>query len=152
MARIMSSYALSSSRGLLFLCVANSARSQLAEALARHRFGSRIRVQSAGTQPSQINPAAVAVLAEQGISAADQYSKSVETIDAKTVGLVITLCAEEVCPIAFSAVPHLHWPIPDPASPAGHTPPLSLDELLPRFRQARDTIAARLATLSVETP
>ena len=148
----MTAYRLDSSRGVLFLCVANSARSQLAEALFRHRFGPSIRVQSAGSQPSQINPIAVEVLAEQGISAVGQHSKSADHIDPKTVGLVITLCAEEVCPVFLSSAPHLHWPIPDPASPPNQMPPLGRDELLPRFRQARDTIAARLATLSIEHP
>lgn len=145
----MSTHSLDASRGILFLCVANSARSQLAEALARQRFGDRIRVQSAGSQPSRVNPVAIEVLAELGISATDQHSKSVSTIDPATVGLVITLCAEEVCPVFLGQAPRLHWPIPDPASPKDHVPPMTRDELLPRFRQARDTIAARLATLSI---
>ena len=51
-------------KSVLFLCVANSARSQMAEALARHRFGSRVRAQSAGSSPSQVNPLALQVLAE----------------------------------------------------------------------------------------
>ena len=140
---------LDTQRGILFLCVANSARSQLAEALARHRFGPRIRVQSAGSQPSRVNPVAVEVLAELGISAAEQHSKSVASIDPASVGLVITLCAEEVCPVFLSQAPRLHWPIPDPASPPDRVPPMTRDELLPRFRQARDTIADRLATLSI---
>jgi arsenate reductase len=54
-------------RSVLFLCVANSARSQMAEALARARFGDRVRVQSAGSQPSQVNPHAIAVMAERGV-------------------------------------------------------------------------------------
>ena len=144
----MSSYRLDSQRGVLFLCVANSARSQLAEALARHRFGPRIRVQSAGSQPSRVNPVAIEVLAEHGLSASGQHSKSVAEIDPATVGLVITLCAEEVCPVFLADVPRLHWPIPDPAPPAAG-PPLGHDALLARFRQARDTIAARLATLPI---
>ncbi len=145
----MSTHSLDASRGILFLCVANSARSQLAEALARHRFGDRIRVQSAGSQPSRVNPVAIEVLAELGISARDQQSKSVSSIDPATVGLVITLCAEEVCPVFLGQAPRLHWPIPDPASPPDRVPPMTEDELLPRFRVARDTIAARLATLSI---
>ena len=130
----MSTHSLDASRGILFLCVANSARSQLAEALARQRFGDRIRVQSAGSQPSRVNPVAIEVLAELGISASDQNSKSVSTIDPATVGLVITLCAEEVCPVFLGQAPRLHWPIPDPAS---KDPSLSREEMLGRFRAPR---------------
>ena len=84
--------------GLLFLCVANSARSQMAEGLARARFGGGVRVQSAGSAPSAVNPLAVRVMAEIGIDVSGQRSKHVETIDPATVDLVVTLCADEVCP------------------------------------------------------
>lgn len=84
---------------VLFLCVANSARSQMAEALARKAFGDRVRVQSAGSEPSQVNPYAIRALAELGIDARSQTSKSVATIDPASVDLVITLCAEESCPV-----------------------------------------------------
>jgi arsenate reductase (thioredoxin) len=132
--------------GLLFLCVANSARSQLAEALARMIFGDRARVQSAGSRPSRVNPYAIEVMRELGVDLADQRSKSVETIDPATVDLVITLCAEEVCPVFLGRVRRLHWPIPDPAS---DDPSLSRDDLLGRFRDARDTIRARLEQLDL---
>jgi len=68
-------------QSILFMCVRNSARSQLAEGLARAMFGDRIRVQSAGTQPSQVNPYAVEVMREVGIDINGQSSKSVDTID-----------------------------------------------------------------------
>jgi arsenate reductase (thioredoxin) len=132
------------SEGLLFLCVANSARSQLAEGLARARFGDRIVVMSAGSKPRSVNPVAVAAMAEIGIDLAGHTSKAIAAIDPTTVSLVITLCAEEVCPVWLGAVPHLHWPIPDPAS---DDPTLSSSELLARFRAARDQIAARLRDL-----
>ena len=106
------------SRGasILFLCVANSARSQMAEGLARRRFGPNVRVQSAGSRPSRVNPYAIEVLREVGVEVAGQRSKSVDTIDPSTVGTVITLCAEEVCPLFLGQARHLHWPIEDPAS------------------------------------
>ncbi len=132
-------------RSVLFLCVANSARSQMAEALARARFGDRVRVQSAGTQPSHVNPHAVAVMAERGIDMSSQRSKSVSTIDPTTVDLVVTLCAEEVCPLFLGAATRLHWPIDDPAST---DPSISCEELLTRFRRARDEIEARMNDLS----
>lgn len=132
-------------RSVLFLCVANSARSQLAEALARARFGPRVRVQSAGTSPSRVNPYAIEVMAERGISLEAHSSKSVHTIDPAGVDLVVTLCAEEVCPVFFGEVTRLHWPIDDPASA---DPAMPREELLARFRRARDEIEARLDALT----
>ncbi len=134
---------------VLFLCVANSARSQMAEALARARFGDRVRVQSAGTRPSQVNPHAIAVLAERGVDMAGQRSKAVATIDPATVDLVVTLCAEEVCPLFLGAATRLHWPIDDPASA---DPALTDEELLARFRRARDEIDARLDEVTPAAP
>ena len=78
-------------RGLLFLCVANSARSQMAEGMARAMFGERVPVQSAGSEPSVVNPYAVEVMQELGIDLTEHESKSVETIDPETVGTVVTL-------------------------------------------------------------
>jgi arsenate reductase len=89
-------------RSILFLCVANSARSQMAEGLARKRFGARVAVQSAGSEPSRVNPYAVEVMAEVGVDLGTHHSKSVQSIDPAGVGTVITLCAEEVCPVSVA--------------------------------------------------
>jgi arsenate reductase (thioredoxin) len=129
---------------ILFLCVANSARSQMAEGLARKLFGDRILVQSAGSEPSTVNPYAVEAMREVGVDLATHHSKSVHTIDAATVGTVITLCAEEVCPVFLGKARRLHWPIQDPAVKG---PPLPREEMLMRFRSARDQIQARLEVL-----
>ncbi|AKU92705.1 arsenate reductase ArsC [Vulgatibacter incomptus] len=126
---------------ILFLCVANSARSQMAEGLARKLFGSRIGVQSAGSEPSSVNPYAIEVMREVGVDLTTHHSKSVQTIDAADVGTVITLCAEEVCPMFLGKARRLHWPIPDPAS---KDPSFSREEMLTRFRTARDTIQSML--------
>ena len=131
---------------ILFLCVANSARSQMAEGLARQLFPG-FRIQSAGSRPSQVNPYAIEVLAEGGISAATHSSKSVETIDPATVDLVITLCAEEVCPLFLGKAERLHWPIPDPAS---DDPNLTVADLRTRFRAGRDELRRRLEALGRE--
>jgi arsenate reductase len=131
-------------KSILFLCVANSARSQMAEGLARELLGARVPVQSAGSEPSQVNPYAIEVMREVGVDLASHRSKSVQTIDAATVGTVITLCAEEVCPVFLGGARRLHWPIADPAS---KDPKLSRDEMLVRFRTARDQIARRLEVL-----
>lgn len=131
--------------GLLFLCVANSARSQMAEGLARARFGGGVRVQSAGSAPSAVNPLAARVMAEIGIDVSGQRSKHVETIDLATVDVVVTLCADEVCPALPGEARRLHWPLPDPAAAAG-----SEGERLDWFRSVRDEIAARLAQLGAD--
>jgi len=136
--------------GVLFLCVANSARSQMAEGLARHRFGDRVRVQSAGSEPSEVNPFAIEALREEGIDAVGQRSKSVETIDPKTVDLVITLCEEEVCPAFLGEAKRLHWPLPDPAHVGSDD--LSRERILDRFREARDAIADRLTEIEEALP
>lgn len=124
---------------VLFMCVANSARSQLAEALARRLAPPGVEVASAGSEPGTIRPEAVAVLAERGLDASTQYSKGLDAIDADRVTHVITLCAEEVCPVFIGNVVRLHWPQPDPARVDG-----SPDDVLDAFRSARDALEARL--------
>lgn len=104
---------------ILFLCVANSARSQLAEGLAKSIYGSGAIVQSAGSEPSgKVQPWAVEVLRAEGIDISKNWSKSIEQLEPEFLSqldYVITLCAEEVCPTLPSKAKRLHWPIPDPA-------------------------------------
>ncbi len=123
----------------LFLCVANSARSQMAEGLARRLFGGRVPVESAGSRPSRVNPLAIEVMREIGIDLAGHRSKGVDELARDGVERVITLCAEEVCPLWLGDVQRLHWPIPDPAGD-GESPE--------RFRAARDEILRRLVGLA----
>jgi len=96
-------------KSILFLCVANSARSQMAEGLARARLGPGVRVQSAGSEPSRLNPLAVDAMREIDVDIASHRAKSVDTIDPSSVDLVVTLCAEEVCPVGLAGVPRLRW-------------------------------------------
>ena len=133
-------------RSLLFLCVANSARSQMAEGIARHLFGDTIRVQSAGSQPSHVRPEAIQVLGELGIDISAHHSKSVETIPPESVDTVITLCADEVCPVFLAKATRLHWGLPDPAAVEGDE-----QTRLNAFRAARDELMKRLAYLRPET-
>ena len=130
------------SRGILFLCVANSARSQMAEGFARNLLGDRLRVQSAGSTPSRVNPFAIEVMREAGVDITTHASKSVDDIAPDTVDTVITLCAEEVCPVFLGSAERVHWPLPDPAGAGG-----SDEERLARFREVRDEIRRRLPTL-----
>lgn len=132
---------------VLFLCVANSARSQMAEGLARAVFGPDVLVQSAGSSPSRLNPFAVEAMREIGIPLGGQWSKSVDTIDPESVDLVVTLCAEEVCPVFLSRAERIHWPIEDPDR---RNEDLRDEERLQHFRIARDGIRARLALLAAD--
>lgn len=134
-------------KSILFLCVANSARSQMAEGLARMLFGERVSVMSAGSEPSVVNPYAIEVMRELGVDLTTHRSKSVQTIDPGTVDTVITLCAEEVCPVFLGKARRLHWPIPDPASKDQR---LQREELLTRFRAARDTLRARIEDFAAD--
>lgn len=130
---------------VLFLCVANSARSQMAEGLARDLFGDAVRVQSAGSSPSRVNPFAIQAMSELGIDLGTHTSKSVQTIDPESVDLVITLCAEELCPVFLSSAPRMHWPLQDPDRKHED---LTDEERLQYFRVARDQIRARLEVLA----
>jgi catechol 2,3-dioxygenase-like lactoylglutathione lyase family enzyme len=85
------------------------------------------------------------VMKEIGIDLASHHSKSVDTIDPATVDTVITLCAEEVCPVFLGQARRLHWPIPEPAS---DDPKLTPDDLRRRFRTAREQICGRLEVLA----
>jgi arsenate reductase len=124
---------------VLFLCVHNSARSQLAEGLLRARAGDRVQVFSAGSAPSRVHPLALRVLQERGIDASQQRSKSVDEFANARFDYVITLCAEEVCPIFLGASQKLHWALPDPSAGAG-----SEAEQLDAFRQTANELEKRL--------
>ena len=129
-------------KDLLFLCVANSARSQMAEGLARQLFGEDVRVQSAGSHPSTVNPLAIKVMQEIGIDISDQTSKSADTVDTDAVDTVITLCREEVCPSFLTRVRQMHWPLTDPVAGTADQ-----GARLQCFREVRDEIAKRLKSL-----
>lgn len=131
-------------QNILFLCVANSARSQMAEGLARALFGDSATVQSAGSAPSRVNPFAIEAMAEVGISLDTHASTSVQDVDPSTVDLVITLCAEEVCPVFLGDAKRLHWPIPDPDR---KNEDLTDAERLEHFRVGRERIQKRLEIL-----
>ena len=127
---------------ILFLCVANSARSQMAEGLARSLFGPTYTIQSAGSQPAFVHPLAIQALAEVGIDASGQTSKAVSTLDLNPVDLMVTLCADEVCPIVPGRTRRLHWPLPDPAAAPEA-------ERLDSFRRVREMLKGRLELLKV---
>ncbi len=96
-------------------------------------------VLSAGSMPARVSPYAIAVMQEIDIDLSSHRSKSVDEIPKDQVDTVITLCAEEVCPVFPGAVEKLHWPHPDPAATVG-----SKEDILEAFRSVRDQIRDKL--------
>ena len=127
-------------RHILFLCVANSARSQMAEGVARSLAPAGVKISSAGSAPSKLNPLAVRALSEIGIDASRQYSKSVTDIPPDDVEAVVTLCAEEECPVFLGTARRYHWGLPDPAG-------VNDEERLQAFRGVRDELKLRLSVV-----
>ena len=128
-------------RGVLFLCVANSARSQMAEGFARLYAPADVEVWSAGSAPRRLHPLAAVVMSEEGIDIAEHRSKGLDEVPLDRIGTVVTLCAEEVCPTVPGQARRLHWPLPDPAAVDGD------GERLQAFRAVRDQIHERVAGL-----
>ncbi|WP_406672709.1 arsenate reductase ArsC [Natronospira sp.] len=120
-------------------CSANAARSQMAEGLARALLPETVRIASAGSSPGQLDPRAVAVLAEQGIDIQHHHSKSVDGIRLADFDQMVTLCADEVCPLAMGDFTRHHWPFPDPAGDSAGP-----DDLAP-FRAVRDALRERIS-------
>ena len=131
-------------KGILFLCVANSARSQIAEGVAGSMVPSGIKVWSAGSRPTRVRPEAIAVLKEIGIDISHHRSKSVAEIPAAEVATVITLCGEEECPVFLGQATRLHWGLPDPAAVQGPE-----QDRLNAFRNTRDELRRRLEAFLV---
>lgn len=129
-------------RHILFLCVANSARSQMAEGIARSLAPQGVNVSSAGSSPAFVRPQAIRVLDEIGIDISGHRSKGLESIDAGSVDAVITLCAEEICPVFLGKADRIHWGLPDPATVTG-----TEEARLNAFRSVRDELLRRLKVL-----
>ncbi|NJN15369.1 MAG: metalloregulator ArsR/SmtB family transcription factor [Oscillochloris sp.] len=128
---------------VVFLCRANSARSQIAEGWLRSLSGGRLTVRSAGTQPARLHPLAEQVMMEVGIDIGHHQSKHVDVLARLTPDIVVTVCdiAREECAVWHQAGKQLHWSIPDPAAvPAG-------DMQLAAFRSVRDSLRLRVEGL-----
>ena len=132
---------------ILFLCVANSARSQMAEGLARQILADKAEVMSAGSRPTRVNPYAVKVMGEIDIDISAHKSKSVDDLNAADFDMVVTLCSDEVCPVLPGRTKRLHWPVADPDS---KDESLSEADMLARFRTARDLIADKIEALKYQ--
>jgi arsenate reductase len=103
-------------RRVLFLCVGNSCRSQIAEGLLRHLGGDRFEVHSAGIVESHLRPETVDVMREIGVDISKQYSKKADVYEGQDFDIVVTTCdeAKEVCPMFPGAKRMIHWSVPDP--------------------------------------
>jgi arsenate reductase len=132
---------------ILFLCVANSARSQMAEGLARHLLSPEADIMSAGSAPTKPNPYAIEAMKDRGIDITTHTSKSFASLDAAAFDYVITLCAEEICPWLPGKTRRLHWPVNDPAS---SDPALMPEDFRRRFAAARDEIEAKIEAFRKE--
>lgn len=127
---------------VLFLCVHNACRSQIAEGYARALAPEEAVVMSAGSRPRGVHPLAIEVMAEIGIDISGHVSKALEDVPWASADTIVTLCDEDasVCPDVKSDVRRVHWQLPDPS-------------LAPRerqrdaFREVRDEIRWRVASL-----
>ena len=124
---------------VMFVCVHNAGRSQMAAALLTHLAGDGIEVRSAGTEPAdQINPAAVAAMTELGIDITAEVPKVVTPDAVEASDVVITMGCGDTCPY-FPGVSYRDWELDDPA-----------DQPLDTVRAIRDDIAERIRALIVE--
>ena len=129
---------------VLFVCVHNSARSQIAEALLNTLCGDAFEAESAGLEPGTLNPLAVAVLREVGIDIADKETRGVSEVieSGKQFDCVITVCDEtsaEQCPLFPAATTRLHWSLPDPSKFEG-----DWEERLEQSRRVRNSLEDKI--------
>ncbi len=129
---------------LLFLCTGNSARSQMAEALAERRSEGRVQACSAGSRPRPLHPNAVRVMREAGIDISSRRSSHLSVFAAESFDHVITLCdrVREVCPEFPGHPGYIHWSIPDPAASGG-----SDEQTYPVFRRVAADLETRITYL-----
>jgi len=129
---------------VLFICVHNSARSQMAEAFLKKFAGDRFEAESAGLEPGVLNPLAVKAMGEVGIDISANPTRSVYELlsQGQWYGWVITVCDEsqaEACPIFPGVSRRQHWNFPDPAAFTGNE-----EEQLEQVRKLRDCIAEKI--------
>jgi arsenate reductase len=126
---------------VMFLCTANSCRSQMAEGFAREMGRGLIEAHSAGLMAAGVNSRAIAVMREAGIDITDQRSKEIDEGLLHEMDVVITLCgnAEEYCPGTPPGIRRIHWPIKDPVGTFG-----SEKAVMDEFRRARDEIKEKM--------
>ena len=128
----------------LFVCIHNSARSQMAEAYCNHLSGGRVVAQSAGIEPGKLNPLVVKVMAEVGVDISGNQTKSVEGFirSGEKFDFIITVCDEtsaERCPVFAGSGQRLHFGFEDPSALSG-----SEQDKLKAIRLIRDQIKKKI--------
>jgi len=115
-------------RKVLFLCIGNSCRSQMAEGWLRHLAPDRFEAHSAGVMPCYVNEDAIRVMSEVGIDISQQRSKHVSEYDGQHFPFVITVCdpARTSCPVFAGETHREHWPVEDPGMSPARTSTASL--------------------------
>jgi arsenate reductase len=136
---------------VLFLCVHNSARSQIAEAYLKKLGGDAFHVESAGLEPGTLNPYVVRALAEDGIDISSKKTQSVFDLykAGRRYDYVVTVCSKEAadrCPVFHGRSEKLHWPFPDPSRFTG-----SDEQIMAKIRELRDAIREKVRLFSAET-
>lgn len=129
---------------VLFVCIHNSARSQIAEALLKQMAGDRFEVESAGLEPGRLNPLAVEVMKEIGIDISENQTKSALDLfkGGRLYTHVITVCdktSAEQCPFFPGITTRLHWSFADPSGFTG-----TQREKLEKTRQVREAIREKI--------
>lgn len=129
---------------VMFLCTANSCRSQMAEGFAREFGKGLIEVYSAGLMAAGVHRRAIAVMKELGIDISNQKSKEIDENLLRKMDMVITLCgnAETYCPWTPPEIKRIHWPIEDPVGSIG-----TEEMIMKEFRRARDEIKEKVQGL-----
>ena len=132
---------------IMFLCTANSCRSQMAEGFAREFGKGLIEVYSAGLMTAGVHRRAIAVMKEVGIDISKQDSKEIDEELLRQMDIIITLCvnAEEYCPITPPGIKRIYWPIEDPVGTVG-----TEEDIMKDFRRARDEIKEKVQKLIQE--
>ncbi len=130
---------------VIFLCKANSARSQMAEGIAQSINAGSWKIYSAGSQPTVLNPLAVEAMGEMGIDISHHRAKGLDSVPLSEADLVITLCAAEDCPVIPAGTAHASWVLPDPAAGDG-----SDSDSLRAFRTVRDELVERISNFRQE--
>ncbi len=131
---------------VLILCTGNSCRSQMAEGVLRYYGGDMFEVESAGSEPSKVNPIAIQVMKEIGIDISNYLSKHVKEFLGQHFHSIITVCdkANKSCPTFPGVSKRLHWSFPDPP----HTREAN-EEVLDEFRKVRDMIHEKFKALAL---
>jgi arsenate reductase len=122
---------------ILFICVHNSARSQMAEGIFRYYYGEKCNVYSAGSDPRGIHPVSVQVMAEIGIDISKHKSKSLEGFKGQEMDYVVTVCGDgqDICPFFAGGKKYIHHPFEDPSAFEG-----TKQDKIEQFKEVRDEL------------